>query len=75
MAKQMECRIVITHDAEADVRRQQMFEIGMFDPISGKYEPLGRHPFRQIDSIVRGLKERIEREGHLLTFSERRGLR
>lgn len=64
--KQLECRIVIIH------RRDQRIELGMYDPVSSRYEHLGIHgPSKQvIDNAVLGLKTRIEREGHLLTFAE-----
>lgn len=65
---QLECRITITHEGD-------FFRLGMYCPISMRHEPLGRHPTRDIDRIVGGLKERIEREGHLLTFSEVTGPR
>ncbi len=75
--KQLECRIVLTHGHRADLKT----EVGMFDPISGRYEPLGAHGDptragqRELDRVVRDLKGSMERAGHLVTFSERRGPR
>lgn len=68
MLKQLECRVVVT-------LWHSVFDMGMYDPVSGRYEPLGTHPRRDEDKVVGGLKERIEREGHLLTFSVVRGPR
>ncbi len=62
--KQLECRIVITHVPVLQ------FELGMYDPLNMRYERLGTHPTKNIDRIVGDLKTRIERERHLLTFSE-----
>ncbi len=66
--KQLECRIVITRNRRPDRKT----EVGMYDPISGRYEPLGAHGPAQaeVDKMVRGLAERITKEGHLLTFSD-----
>ena len=66
--RQLECRIIITH-------LNSTFSLGMFDPQSMRYEPLGTHPRRDIDRIVCDLKVRMEREGHRVSFSERQGLR
>ena len=66
--KQLECRVIITHN-------HSTFELGMFDPHGMRYEPLGNHPKRDIDRIVRDLKVRMEREGHLVSFSEQEGPR
>lgn len=77
MPKQMECRIVITHRA-SDWRKVgacNTFSLGMYDPVSSRYEPLGTHPFAKIDGIVRDLKIRMEKEGHRVSFSELRGPR
>lgn len=67
MPKQLECRIVILH------RPDRRIDMGMYDPVSSRYEALGTHgpDQRAIDSAVRGLKERIEREGHRVSFCER----
>lgn len=64
--RQLECRVVITH------RRDHKLELGMYCPATCRYEPLGTHGPGQFakDAAVRGLVERIQREGHLLTFSE-----
>ena len=64
-SRQLECRVVITH-AEGG----QTFALGMYDPVSGRHEPLGTHPTRSIDRIVGDLRTRMEREGHRVTFSE-----
>jgi hypothetical protein len=69
MAKQLECRVVITNHGDGT------FSMGMFDPVSGRHEPLGTHRTVDKDSVVRGLAQRIEREGHKLTFSELSGKR
>lgn len=66
--KQLECRIVITHHGRT-------FDLGMFDPVSMRHEPLGSHPTRDIDRIVRDLQVRMEREKHIVTFSEVHGPR
>ena len=63
--RQMECRIVITH-----ARAGGVFEMGMYDPKTARYEPLGSHPVEKISHIVGDLKCSIERRGHLVTFSE-----
>ena len=63
-AKQMECRVVITHLSPT------LFELGMMDPVSMRYEALGKHPTKDIEKVVGGLRTRMERERHLVTFSE-----
>lgn len=70
MSKQLECRITITHDPSGG-----KFALGMYCPVSMRHEPLGRHPTSKIEEVVRGLRERIEREGHLVSFSEVTGPR
>ena len=65
---QLECRIVLTYWSRE-------FEMGMFDPVSMRYESLGKHPMSKADKIVRDLKVRIEREKHRVTFSEVTGPR
>ena len=69
MMKKLECRIVITR-GRADLKT----EVGMYDPISGRYEPLGAHgpSVKEVDRVVSDLKKSIEKAGHLLTFCERR---
>lgn len=70
MAKQLECRVVLTyHDGGTK------FSMGMYDPVSGRHEALGTHRIADKDRVIRGLVERIQREGHRLTFSEIRGKR
>ncbi len=66
--KQLECRILITH-------WPREFDLAMADPLSGRVEPLGRHPLSKIATIVRDLRVRMERERHLVTFSELTGPR
>lgn len=65
--RQLECRIVITY------QRDGRIDLGMYDPLSGRYEPLGTHGpgRREKDKAVLGLKDSIERAGHRLTFCER----
>lgn len=67
--KQLECRIVITHRADGRI------DLGMYAPLSGKYEPLGTHgPGRRaVDKAVGDLKDSITRAGHRLTWCERSG--
>lgn len=65
---QLECRIVLTYWGRT-------FEMGMFDPISMRYEPLGRHSTDRADKIVGDLRTRMEREGHRVTYSEVNGPR
>lgn len=67
--KQLECRIVLTYHKDGRV------SMGMYDPLSGRYEPLGTHgpDVREVDKAVRGLKSSIERAGHWLTWCERSG--
>lgn len=64
---QLECRAVLTYHRDGRVG------MGMYDPVSGRYEPLGVHGPGQadIDRAVRGLREGIERAGHRLTWCER----
>ena len=66
MAVQLECRIVLTYP-----RRGGKVSVGMYDPLSGRYEPLGDHEPHRLEAMVRGLAARIEREGHRLTWCER----
>lgn len=68
MSKQLECRILITHWGRT-------FELGMFDPISMRHEPLGRHSTDKIEKVVGDLRVRMERERHMVTFSEVSGPR
>ena len=69
MTKPLECRIVITHRPDGRI------DLGMYDPLSGKYEPLGAHgPGRRaVERAVNDLKQSIERAGHRLTYCERTG--
>lgn len=68
-AKQLECRIVVTHLDHAPGR----VRLGMFDPLSGRYEPLGEHGpgERDVDRAIRDLAASITRAGHRLTWCER----
>ena len=56
-------------------RDGRTFSLGMYDPASGRHEPLGKHFIRDIERIVRDLKVRMERERHTVTFSEMMGPR
>jgi hypothetical protein len=71
--KRLECRIVLTHGHRVDLKT----EVGMWDPLNERYAPLGVHGpnLREIDKMVYGLKDKIEKEGHVVTFSELRGPR
>jgi hypothetical protein len=60
----MECRIVLTSEGSKT-------EMGMFDPVSGRYVPLGKHSPAVLDKVVRDLKTRMEKEGHLVSFCTR----
>ncbi len=64
--KQLECRVVIRYRPDGRIR------LGMADPLNDRYEPLGTHGPSQVDvdRAVCGLRDRIAREGHLVTFSE-----
>lgn len=64
---QLECRIIIRH------RKDLKTEIGMYDPLNGRYEKLGVHgpDPREVDRVIEDLKASIIRAGHFLTFSER----
>lgn len=66
--KQLECRIVILY------RTDRRIDLGMFDPLNMRYEPLGTHgPDRkEIDNAVCGLRDRIIREGMRVSFCERK---
>ena len=70
MAKQLECRVIITHHPMGG-----SFKLGMWDPLNERHEYLGTHPARDIERIVGDLRDRIEREGHRVTFSEVTGTR
>ena len=62
--EQIECRIVIEHTGAT-------FRLGMYDPRSTRYVPLGAHPAQDIERIVGDLRARMERERHVVTFCER----
>lgn len=64
--RQLECRIVIRS------RVDRKIDLGMFDPLSMRYEPLGAHgpAQRDIDKAVGDLKASMERAGHRVTFCE-----
>jgi hypothetical protein len=47
----------------------------MWDPVNEKYVPLGTHPQGKIKRIVEDLKVRMEKERHLVSFSEITGPR
>lgn len=60
----MECRIVLTHTPGGST------EVGMFDPTTEKYVPLGSHR-EHLDTVVCDLKTRIQQAGNRVTFCER----
>ena len=63
---QLECRIVITRGLPGG-----RTELGMYDPVSGRYERLGTHGPADVDRAVRDLAASIRRAGHRLTWCER----
>ena len=65
--KQLECRIVITRS-----RSDCKTEIGMYDPISMRYEPLGEHgpDSREVEKVILDLKKSMEKAGHIVSFSD-----
>lgn len=67
MARQLECRIVLTY------QRDRRVAVGMYCPVTKRYEPLGVHgpARREVDRVVEDLKRSIIRAGHRLTFCER----
>lgn len=71
MAKQLECRVIITRRAD------QKIDLGMFDPLNVRYEPLGVHGpgERVIDKAVANLRDSIVRAGHSVSFSDVRAPR
>lgn len=70
MAKrqQLECRVIVTY-------RGSVFDLGMYCPVTHRYEKLGSHKISQQDEVIGGLRDKIEREGHRATFSEVTGPR
>lgn len=62
----LECRVVVRRHPGGRV------DLGMYSPVDGRYAPLGMHGPEEsvVDAAVRGLAERISREGHRLTFSD-----
>ncbi len=66
MGEPLECRVIIRRRVDGRI------DLGMYDPLNGRYAPLGTHgPGRGVvDQAIRGLAERITREGHRLTFSD-----
>ena len=69
MSKKLECRIVITRYQRADLKT----EVGMYDPVTERYVPLGAHgPLaREVDKVVTDLKRKLEQAGNTVTFCER----
>ena len=67
--KQLECRLVITRGGRLDLKT----ELGMYCPVTGRYEKTGVHgpDPREVDKAVLALKTSIERAGHRLTICER----
>lgn len=70
---QLECRIIVTHGHRADLKT----EVGMYCPVTRRYEHLGAHgpARREIDKVIADLRDRIEQERHLVTWSIMRGPR
>ena len=68
MGKKFEVRVIVTN-------RGCTFDLGMYHPQGNRYEPLGTHRTEDKERVVRGLRERIEREGHVVSFSETDGKR
>jgi hypothetical protein len=50
-------------------RNGRTFSMGMYDPRSGSYAPLGTHLMCDREKIINGLKDSIERAGHKLSLS------
>jgi hypothetical protein len=63
MSTQLECRVVLRCGPHR-------FKMGMYDPLNGRYVPLGEHPNADKDKVVAGLRDAIIRAGHRLSFSE-----
>lgn len=68
--KRLECRIVLTYWPGTG-----KFDMGMYDPLNMRYEELGTHPMSKADRIVGDLRVRMEKERHIVTFSEVTGPR
>lgn len=70
MSDQLECRIVVIYH-----RGGKTFSLGMYDPRTTFYAPLGdkhpMYPMAERERIIYGLRERIEKERHLITYCER----
>jgi hypothetical protein len=60
---QLECRIVVLYG--------RRIEVGMYDPISFRYERIGYHSESELDKVIRDLKTSMERAGHRVSFCER----
>ena len=69
----LECRIIVTYGNRVD----RKVEVGMYCPVTRRYEPLGAHGPDQdtVDRVIRDLRVRIERERHDVTWSVMRGPR
>lgn len=67
--KRMECRIVITRHAREDLK----VELGMYDPKTERYAPLGAHgpSNKVVDKAIMDLRAKMEEAGHEVTFCER----
>jgi hypothetical protein len=63
MSGQLECRVVVTEHDDGQ------FSLGMYDPVTGRHEALGRHPNRDRERVIGDLKRSIEQAGHRLTIS------
>ena len=66
MSEQLECRVVVTNHGDG-----RTFDLGMYDPLTGRYEFLGTHPVRDRERRVRDLQRTIEGAGHRLSLCER----
>ena len=62
----MECRIVLTKTGAST-------EVGMYDPGTGRYAPVGHFGPAEVDRVIRDMVQRIEKEGHTVTFATRHG--
>lgn len=46
-------------------------EVGMYDPQSGRYEPLGTHGAAVLKKVVTDLRIRMEKQGYWVSFCQR----
>jgi hypothetical protein len=64
MTERLECRVVVRHN-----RDRRTFTMGMYDPVTGAYAPLGEHPMADREKVIGDLKDAVERAGHRLSLS------